>query len=559
MSKRDFDAIIIGAGFAGMYMLHKLRGLGFSAKVIEAGEDVGGTWYWNRYPGARCDVESFDYSYSFDPELQQEWEWSERYATQPEILRYLQHVADRYDLRRDIDFETRVTAAHWQEDANRWTVETDKGDSYSAHYVVAATGCLSSFNRPNIPGLDDFTGDIYATGTWPHEGVDFTGKRVAVIGTGSSAIQSIPQIARQATQLTVFQRTPNFAVPAQNYMLTDEQSKEVKAKYDELRKVARQSTGGMSLRIPPSDKPALATPPEELQADLDSRWEYGGLSAFFGAHPDSMSDLAAAELSAEYVRNKIRQRVNDPEVAELLCPKGYPFGSKRLCVDIDYFETYNRDNVRLVDLNATPIETITETGVQTSSELFEVDDIVLATGFDAMTGSLTRIDIQGRGGLTLEEKWAEGTKTYLGLMNRGFPNLFTITGPGSPSVMSNMPISIEQHVDWIAQAMVELRDRGAETIEPLAESEEVWTEHNSQVAEATIYVHANNWYLGANIPGKPRVFMPYLGGVGAYRNICDEVQANGYCGFAIDGEGKSADVDFNDHVMRMRLLPAEAA
>jgi len=559
MADKELDAIIVGAGFSGLYMLHKLRGLGYNATVIEAGHDVGGTWYWNRYPGARCDIESVEYSYSFDKELEDEWDWSERYATQPEILRYLQHVAERFDLRRDIAFETRVTAAHWDEASKRWRVETDKGENLSARYVIAATGCLSSFNRPNIPGLDDFAGETYATGTWPHEGVDFTGKRVAVIGTGSSGIQSIPLIARQASQLTVFQRTPNYVVPAQNHALNDDNWREFRAGYGELREEARQSQFGAAKFVPMSPLPALETAQEDIDADLEKRWSYGGLPAFVASFPDTLFETAAADKIGDFVRDKIRQRVKDPQVAELLCPKGYPFASKRLCVDIDYFETYNRDNVRLVDLNATPIEAVTETGVRTTAELVEVDAIVLATGFDAMTGSLSRIDIRGRDGASLKEKWAEGTKTYLGLMNAGFPNLFTITGPGSPSVMSNMPTSIEQHVDWIAQTMVDLEARGASTIEPLPESEEIWTAHNTEVADMTIYVHANNWYLGANIPGKPRVFMPYLGGVGAYRNICDEVRERNYEGFAIDGAGKSPTVDFMDHVMRLMPQPAEAA
>ena len=559
MADQEFDAIIVGAGFSGLYMLHKLRALGFSAHAIEAGHDVGGTWYWNRYPGARCDIESVEYSYSFDKDLEADWDWSERYAAQPEILRYLQHVAERFDLRRDIEFETRVTAAHWQEDAHRWLVGTDRGRSYSARFVIAATGCLSSFNRPDIPGLDSFAGEIYATGTWPHEGVDFTGKRVAVIGTGSSAIQSIPLIAKQAKQLTVFQRTPNYVVPAQNHALSDEHWRDYRAGYSGLRQNARVSQFGAALPLPMSPKPALESTQDELEEDLEKRWAYGGLPGFIGAFPDTLFETAAADLVGEFVRGKIRERVKDPVVAELLCPKDYPFASKRLCVDIDYFETYNRDNVRLVDLNATPIEAVTADGVKTSAELVELDAIVLATGFDAMTGALTRIDIRGREGVTLKDKWAEGTKTYLGLMNRGFPNLFTITGPGSPSVMSNMPTSIEQHVDWVSQAMVDLRDRGASTIEPLAESEEVWTAHNGEIADLTVFVHANNWYLGANIPGKPRVFMPYLGGVGAYRNICDEVRESGYSGFAIDGRGRPADIDFMDHVMRLMPQSAEAA
>lgn len=544
MAAKSVDAIVVGAGFTGLYMLHKLRGLGLSAQVVEAGTDVGGTWYWNRYPGARCDIESFDYSYSFDEGLQQDWVWSERYATQPEILSYLQHVAERFDLRRDIAFETRVTAAHWDEAQQRWHVETDRGDSFDARFCIMGTGCLSSFNRPNIAGLDSFAGPTYMTGHWPHEGVDFTGKRVAVIGTGSSAIQSIPQIARQASHLTVFQRTPNFAVPAQNHPLTEADHRKVKANYAELREAARQSLVGAALMVPQSTQPALAASPEELTADLDRRWEHGGLPGFVGTHPDVGTELEAAERLADYVRGKIRQRVKDPAVAEKLCPTNHPFGSKRLCVDINYFETYNRDNVTLVDINETPIEAVEPEGVRTSAGLVPVDALVLATGFDAMTGTLARIDIRGRGGVALKDEWAHGPHGFLGLMTAGFPNLFTVTGPGSPSVLSNMVTSIEQHVEWISDLLAAMRARGAKVVEALSASEDRWVEHANAVAEPTIYMHANSWYVGANVPGKPRVFTAYLGGVNTYRAICDALAAEGYPGLAFDGQGRECELDF---------------
>lgn len=544
MRKSNFDVIVVGAGFAGLYMLYKLRDLGLTACVLEKAGDVGGTWYWNRYPGARCDIESVEYSYSFSPELEQDWQWSERYAAQPEILRYLQHVADRFDLRRDIRFNTVVTHARWRDDEQDWQIGTDQGDTLTARFCIFGTGCLSSPNRPNIPGLDSFRGDIFMTGLWPHEGVDLTDKRVAVIGTGSSGIQSIPVIARQAQHLTVFQRTPNFVVPAQNRPLEDHEQAEIKQSYRDLREQARHSIGGVARGAPPSARPALATPPEELHRDLDARWEFGGLGGFLNSHPDTVFDEKAADCIAEYLRTRVRDIVQDPATAALLCPTTYPLGSKRLCVDIGYFETFNRDNVTLVDLHAQPIAGITEKGVHAGNDHYDVDVIVLATGFDAMTGALGKIDIRGRKNLALADKWSAGPRSYLGLMSAGFPNMFTITGPGSPSVLSNMVTSIEQHVDWIGGLLATGCKGDRTVIEPMPEAEEVWTAHVTAVAEPTIFMQANSWYLGANVPGKPRVFMPYIGGVGTYRAICEAVAADGYPGFILDGAGKAALPDF---------------
>lgn len=555
MSDREVDAIIVGAGFSGLYMLHKLRGLGFTAKVIEAADDVGGTWYWNRYPGARCDIESYDYSYSFDEDLQQEWEWSERYAAQPEILRYLQHVAERFDLRRDITFETRVASAHWDDRANRWTITTDGGERYKAQYCILGTGCLSSFNRPDIPGLDDFSGDVYLTGQWPHEGVDFTGKTVGVVGTGSSAVQSTPIIARQADHLTIFQRTPNYVVPAHNYDIPMEEAEEIKASYAELRAVAQDSAIGSGRILPRT--PHLATTLEDaaFREDMERRYGVGGLVGFVGCYADVTMDPAAARRVERFMAEKIRAKVNDPDTADKLIPHGHHVMSKRLCVDTGYYENFNRDNVSLVDLKDTPIEVVTQTGLRTNAQEYQFDVLVLATGFDAMTGALDRIEIRGKGNQMLTGKWEAGPVTFLGLMSRGFPNLFMVTGPGSPSVLTNMVSSIEQHVDFIAALMVSLRERGAQAIEPLPESEEAWVAHNNAVAEMTTYMDANSWYMGANIPGKPRIFMPYIGGFTAYSNICKEIAEKDYVGFAIDGEGNACEVDFEDHVMR--LMPEE--
>jgi cyclohexanone monooxygenase len=526
-SPRDFDAVVVGAGFAGLYMLHRLRGLGLSVRVFEAGSGIGGTWFWNRYPGARCDIESLEYSYQFSPELQQDWEWSERFATQPEILRYLEHVADRFELRRDIDLETRVRAAHLDEATGRWGVETDHG-SVSARFCIMATGCLSSTNTPRFPGLDRFAGATYHTGRWPHEGVDFSGKRVGVIGTGSSAIQSIPLIAEQAAQLTVFQRTPNYSIPAHNAPLDPEQVKRVKADYAGFRHENSQRPFGA--RFPVNEFSALQVDAAERAREYEARWQQGGLG-FFTSFNDLILDRAANETAAEFVRAKISSLVRDPAVAEALSPKQV-IGCKRLCVDTGYYATFNRPNVTLVDVADAPIEEILPTGLRTTRAAYDLDCIVFATGFDAMTGAVLTIDIRGNAGQTLRQKWAEGPRTYLGLGTAGFPNLFLITGPGSPSVLSNMVPSIEQHVNWIADCIAYLRAQGLGHIEATPAAEDAWVAHVNEVANLTLYPSCNSWYLGANVPGKPRVFMPYLG-FPPYVEKCNEVAAKGYEGFAL--------------------------
>jgi cyclohexanone monooxygenase len=527
-----YDVVVVGAGFAGMYMLHRLRGLGFSVRVYEQGGDVGGTWYWNRYPGARCDVESMQYSYSFSDELQQEWDWSERYAPQPEILKYANHVADRFKLRSDIQLNTRVDRAVFDESANCWDVTTADGKRVNAKYVVLATGCLSNARMPDIKGLSEFKGKVYHTGHWPHEAVDFTGLRVGVIGTGSSAIQSVPVIAEQASQLTVFQRTPNFSIPARNAALTPEEREAFRAKYPEIRRFAREEArNGIYTDMP--DRGALDDGDNERRSKYEARWARGGLT-FMSVYNNLAIDKAANDTAADFVREKIAEIVKDPETAKLLQPNNHPIGSKRICIDTDYFATFNRPNVKLVDIRSNPIEQISANAVRAGGKDYEVDALVLATGFDAMTGSVAKIDIRGRNGLTLNQKWAEGPKTYLGLMSAGFPNLFIITGPGSPSVLSNMIVSIEQHVDWIADCLVYMRNSGVDAMEARKEAEDKWVAHVNEVAHATLYPQANSWYMGANIPGKPQIFMPYIGGVGVYRQICNEVAANGYEGFAME-------------------------
>jgi cyclohexanone monooxygenase len=503
----------------------------FHVKVFEQGGDVGGTWYWNRYPGARCDVESMQYSFSFDDKLQQEWDWSERYAPQPEILRYAGHVADRYDLRRDIQFNTTVKSAVFDERANRWTVTTSDGQTTTAQHVVLATGCLSNARTPEFRGMKDFKGKVYHTGNWPHETVDFTGLRVGVIGTGSSAIQSIPLIAEQASQLTVFQRTANFSVPARNAPLTDDERKSFRDNYPEIRRQAREDfKNGIVQPIP--DRGALDDPEHERREKYHARWTSGGLT-FMGVYNNLVLDQRANDTAADFIRERISEIVSDPETARLLQPTDHPVGSKRICVDTDYYATFNRPNVTLVDIKAHPIEQILPHAVRTGGKDYEVDALVLATGFDAMTGSVAKIDIRGRGGQTLNDKWAEGPRTYLGLMSAGFPNLFIVTGPGSPSVLSNMIVSIEQHVDWITDCLSYMRNRGAEVIEATHPAEDKWVAHVNEVAAGTLYPQANSWYMGANIPGKPQIFMPYIGGVGVYRQICNDVAAKDYEGFAM--------------------------
>ena len=531
----QIDVVVVGAGFGGMYMLHRLRELGLSAVAFDEAGGVGGTWYWNRYPGARCDVESMQYSYSFSEELQAEWEWSEVFAGQPEILRYANFVADRLDLRRDMRFETRVTEARFNEATHRWTVRTDRGGLLSAKYCVMATGCLSAARMPDLPGLDSFTGKTYHTGHWPHEGVDFTGLRVGVIGTGSSAIQSIPVIAKQAAHVTVFQRTPNFSIPSRNRPMTADYSRSWKDIYPTRRAEARWSRNGVLAN--PNDQSAIATPEAERLAVYEDRWASGG-TTFMASFNDLIFSKESNDTAAEFVRGKIRSMVQDPVKAELLAPTSHPIGTKRICVDTDYYLTYNQPNVDLIDVRTAPIDAVTPDGLLVGGKDYSFDAIVFATGFDAMTGALTRMGIEGRGGAKLADKWHPGPRTYLGLMTAGFPNMFMITGPGSPSVLSNMIVSIEQHVDWIADCLRHLVNRQADCIEPTLEAEDNWVRHVNEVAHTTLYPSAASWYMGANIPGKPRVFMPYIGGVGTYRQTCDKIAADGYQGFAVTDPAK---------------------
>ena len=526
----DLDVVVVGAGFGGLYALQHLRELGLRVHALEAGSDVGGVWYWNRYPGARCDIESMEYSYSFDPQLEQDWQWTQRYPTQPEMLAYARHVAERYDLRPHISFDTTVTAAHYDELGNRWRLQTADGRQVVARYCIMASGVLSAPIRPDIPGLDDYRGRVLYTAQWPHGRVDLAGHRVAVIGTGSSGIQSIPHIASEAARVTVFQRTANFSISGVNVDLDPNVVRTTKQNYPALREHARRSFGGSTL--PLNRKSALEVSAEERRETYEQRWTMGGF-AFLAAFVDHTVSAEANELAAEFVREKIRSIVTDPVVADRLSPRDHPIGTKRICVDTGYYETFNRSNVELVDLRTDPIETFTEVGLRAGGREFAFDTLVLATGFDALTGALTRIDIRGRDGRLLREEWADGPQSYLGLMVEGYPNLFTVTGPGSPSVLSNMILSIEQHVDWIGDCLLALSVRGLDGIEPERDAQQAWVRHVAEVAEPTLYPTANSAYMGSNVPGKARVFLPYVGGVGRYRKKCAEIAADGYRGFRL--------------------------
>jgi cation diffusion facilitator CzcD-associated flavoprotein CzcO/acetyl esterase/lipase len=525
----EVDVVVVGAGMAGLYQVHLLRQRGFSVLGIEAADDVGGTWYWNRYPGARCDIVTTDYCYSFDPELEEAWQWSEKYATQPEILDYLRFVADRYDLRRSFRFSTKVSGAVWDEAADCWTVTTDAGDTISCRFLVLATGCLSVPKTWDVPGVERFTGETYVTGLWPRDGVDFAGKRVGVIGTGSSGIQCIPEIAKVAAQVVVFQRTPNFSAPAHHGPQPATRVEALARDRAAYRHAARWSRGGVPSE--PATVSALAVSEEERRARLDQAWAEGELFSILNVFADQGVRLEANEVVAEYIREQIRAEVHDPEVAEALSPRSHPFGTKRPCLDDGYYATFNRPNVRLVDLRRTPIVTVTEDGVQTSAETVPLDVLVLATGFDAMTGALLAIDPVGRDGRRLSEAWVAGPTTYLGLAVAGFPNLFTITGPGSPSVLSNMAVSIEQHVEWVTACLEHLRAEGFTAIEPTEAAQAGWDRHCADCAAITLHPLADSWYMGANVEGKPRTLYPYIGGVDRYRKACDEVAAAGYLGF----------------------------
>jgi len=535
----NVDAVVIGAGIAGLYAIYRLRDMGFSLQAFEAGDEVGGTWYFNQYPGARCDIESLDYSYSFSPELEQEWTWSERYASQPEILKYLKHVADRFSLRDHIQFDTRVVSTVFNDETQMWTVTTDAGQTATAKFLIMATGVLSVPQEPTINGLNTFTGDMYHSAKWPKGGVDFSGKKVAVIGTGSSGTQMIPLIAEEAESLYVLQRTPNYCMPAQNYPLSDEIIQDWKTHYRERRAYARQAGFGHNQASNPLSGAEVSR--EERESEFENRWELGGLY-MMRAFKDILVNLDVNNEAAEFVRNKIRAIVKNPEVAEDLVPSNeLPIGTKRLCSGTEYYETFNRENVSLINVQKNPIDRITENGVALADGQIDVDAIVFATGFDAMTGALLKLNPIGRGGKELKDHWAAGPRTYLGITVHNFPNMFIMAGPGSPSVFSNMVTSIEQHVEWATDAMDYLRQKDLSVIEATAESEQAWVDHANELANSTLYgVSRATWFYGANTPGKPQVFMPYVGGVGNYYNRILGIAANDYEGYTLSGQTVSA-------------------
>jgi len=531
MEAHKFDMLVVGAGFAGLYQLYRAREMGLRVRVLEAGDGVGGTWFWNRYPGARCDVESLDYSYSFSPELEQEWQWSERYAPQAEILRYINHVADRFNLRSDIELNVRVESAVFDDKNMCWNLRTQQGQAYQATYLVMATGGLSIPQQPDLKGLYRFQGQWYHSAQWPKEGVDFKGKRVGLIGTGSSGVQMVPVIAEQASHLTVFQRSANFSVPAHNVAFTETSLKAAKSRYPERRAMGREAVTGQFLNA--NTKTAAEMTPQEQRAELEYRWKgAGGGFRMLRNFADQMSNAQTNKMVSDFVKDKIRQVVKDPVTAEMLCPKDdLPFGGKRLSVDSHYYETFNRDHVDLVDIKADPLVDATERGLRTQSRDFEFDMIVFATGFDALTGALLAIDIRGEGGISLRDKWKDGPVAYLGLGMAGFPNMFTITGPGSPSVLSNVVHSIETHVDWIMRFLRKAKEKGSSKFQPTTQAEAQWVKFCADEANKTLYPLANSWYMGANIEGKPRVFLAFVSGVPVYRRYIEKVEAEGYAGF----------------------------
>tara|TARA_B100001250_G_scaffold114538_2_gene96998 strand:- start:4295 stop:5893 length:1599 start_codon:yes stop_codon:yes gene_type:complete len=527
---KKYDVIIIGSGFAGLYMLHKLKEINLDAIVIEKGSGVGGTWFWNRYPGARCDIESVEYSYSFSEDLQQEWNWSNRYSDQSEILEYLNHVADRFDLRKNIIFNSTVLSATYLESSNQWEINTET-ETYKSKFCVMATGTLSSIKQPDFEGLDKFDGDWYVTGKWPHEGVDFSEKKVGIIGTGSSAVQSIPVIAKYAKQLTVFQRSPNYSIPANNRPLSKKEIKNAKSNYSQIRKNAKYTRAGIGYNQF-EEKKILDYPIDYINEELSTRWDIGGQEIFTAGFTDVGTEPKANEIAADFVRSKIKEIVDNPITAELLAPKD-SIGCKRLCADSNYFETYNQKNVELIDINSTPIKSITKKGLSTTDKEFDFDILIFATGFDAMTGALLAIDITGKNHIKLKDKWKDGPRSYLGLSISDFPNLFTVTGPGSPSVLTNMIVAIEQHVEWIFECINYLYETDKNEIEANIKFQNNWMDHLEEVASNTLRYTCNSWYVGANVPGKKRVFMPYAGGFGKYREKCDEVAENSYTGFVV--------------------------
>lgn len=524
------DAVVIGAGFAGLRALYRLRSMGKNVAVLEASEGVGGVWFHNGYPGARCDVESYDYSYSFSPELEQEWRWSERYATQPEILRYINHVADRFDLRKDIRFNTFMEEARYDEKAARWTIRSKDGRVWSAQYFVMCVGQLSSPKAPNYPGQSEFKGEIIHSAVWPKHKVEFAGKRVAIIGTGSSGMQMTPIIAKEAKHLTVFQRTANFSIPASNAPVSDEEDRLVKATYRERREQAWNSPTGLGFK--PNKQSALDVSQEERDKVYEAAWNrlgYGFALSYF----DILLSKPANDTAAEFIRKKIASVINDPLVREKLVPKGHAFAARRPSVDSGYFQAFNRDNVELADVRESPIVEFTSDGIRTTAKAHAFDMIIFATGFDAFTGSLLKPNIVGRAGRTLRDKWSAGPITQLGVSVSEFPNMLIVVGPGSPSLLSNVMVSTEEQIDWLAELIRHMDSHQIVEFEAESDAEISWVAHVNERAKETLYMTADSYYNGAEVAGKPKVFMPYSGGVRGYRRILQKCAQEGYSGFAL--------------------------
>ena len=530
-SVEHYDAVVIGAGVSGMYALHHLRGMGLSVRVYDGASDVGGTWWYNRYPGARVDGPGSPfYCYTFSDEMMKEWDWAETQSDQSAVLAYLEYVADRFDFRRDIQFETWVKDARYDEASQRWTVETSTGVTASAQFLICAVGALSTTNMPDIPGINDFAGECYHTGRWPHEPISFKGKRVAVIGTGSSGIQAIPEIAREADHITVLQRTAQYAFPAGNRPITPEDMADARENWEEVREKMIAHPGGFPFAT--HERKALDYTPEERRARYEKLWQRGSFKFFLDGYNDiAMSEEANASL-ADFVRDKIRETVKDPAIAEKLMPDHFVM-TKRPILEDGYFETYNRDNVTLVDLREDPIERFSETSVITHSGEHPIDVLVLATGYDAISGSMLRLNPKGRDGVSLADRWSNRFHNYLGLTVAGFPNLFMIHGPGSPGVFYNMPLGAERQMDWIGKCMSHLREKDLGAVEPTTESEEAWGSEVTGIANATLFPRTDSWWTGANVPGKPRYFSAYLGGSLYYHRIAD-VASRDYDGFVFE-------------------------
>jgi cation diffusion facilitator CzcD-associated flavoprotein CzcO len=531
-----YDAIIIGAGVTGLYQLYSLRKLGISVHVFEKGSGVGGTWYWNRYPGARFDSESYTYGYSWSEEVLQEWNWTEHFSPQPETLRYLNFVADKFDLKKDITFNASVKSAHWNEAADRWDIETENGERASARFLITAIGILHAANMPKIPGIEDFEGQSWHTSQWPRDAngwgsmdVGLNGKRIGVIGTGATAVQLIQELAKVAGDLTVFQLLPEYCAPLGNSKIDDEWQQQIKARYPEIFKTCRETFAGFE--HVPDPRSALDVPAEEREAFWEKLYGEPGFGIWLGNYSDILTNQQANDLITDFIRKKIRERVKDPKVAEKLVPKTYGFGLRRVPMETHYYEVYNQDNVHLVDLTETPIQRITKTGVKTSDKEFEFDFIIYATGFDAVTGSFTRMDIRGEGGQTLKDKWENGPRTYLGLQTVGFPNMFTLVGPHNGATFCNMPRCAEQNVEWVTECVRYLTENGIERIEPKPDAEQAWTDHVNEIVQNTLLPTVDSWFMGTNVEGKKKNFLMYTGGSPAYRAKCDEVAAQGYEGF----------------------------